>query len=441
MFKVLKKSRGTEGESANYYLRYKLGSMPREKWKCLGVSTLEAANAKANEFRREFEWERQGITPSKALKDGHAKALADHLEDYLRDKAAKRQDGKYISNCRAHILRVVQDCGWKFVDDVEAGDFMDWRADQAHLHGKTLNDYLADLKTFFAWLKRLGRALLNPFDNVERVDARREDGGRPRALFDDELNALCASTQGERRCLYRFAARSGLRRDELEKLVWGDLLLDADTPQVEVRASTAKNAKREFVDLLDGSADMMREYRPHGARSTDPVFPSGVPHIRIVKADFVSAGIPLVDERRRRVVFHSLRHTFGTWLACNEYPLQVTQRLMRHSDPKITAGIYTDAKVLMAEYRKRRAANGEQQERLRGRLQIPGQASQPVAEAGETAPNGKPTDVAGPALLGHILAVLGELWRALSDGSSGRIRRVFPCVLLHFSGSPAATQA
>jgi hypothetical protein len=96
--------------------------------------------------------------------------------------------------------------------------------------------------------------------------------------------------------------------------------------------------------------------------------------------------------------------------------------LMRHSDPKITAGIYTDAKVLMAEYRKRRAANGEQQERLRGRLQISGQTGQTLAEAGETASTGEPTDVAGPALLGRILAVLGELWRNLAIGSSGRIR-------------------
>jgi integrase len=339
-----------------------------------------------------------------------------------------------------HILHVMDDCGWKAIGDVRAGDFMDWRADHTHLHGKTLNDYLADLKTFFAWLKRFEKVSSNPFENIDRADARREDQGKPRAFSDDELNALCGTTKGERRCLYRFAARSGLRRSELEQLVWGDLHLEGETPQVEVRASTSKNGKREFVELLDGSAEMMRAFRPQDARSSERVFLCGVPHIRVVKADFESAGIALVDERGRRAVFHSLRHTFGTWLACNGFPLQITQRMMRHSDPKITAGIYTDAKVLMTQHMKQRADDAAT-ERLRGQLQISGQVGQTVADAGKKKPISEPTDASHSELLGRILAVLGELWRALPIGSSGRIRRVFPCVWSHLSGSPAATQA
>ena len=76
--------------------------------------------------------------------------------------------------------------------------------------------------------------------------------------------------------------------------------------------------------------------------------------------------------------------------------------------PQDHGGHYTDAKVLMSEYRKRRAANGEQQERLRGRLQISGQAGQMVADADESATNQKPTDVTYSSPLGRILANSGE---------------------------------
>ena len=338
--------------SESFYVRYKLPWMLREKWKCLSVTTAEAANREADKLRIELEWERSGIIPPKALRDAQQKLLSDHLDDYLRDKAAKRNDAKYISNCRAHLLHIFQDCGWKAIGDATSDDFISWRADHLELRGKTLNDYLGDLKTFFEWLKRLNRAVANPFEIVERVDARREDEGKPRALCNAELENLCTVTTGERRCLYRFAARSGLRRNELEELRWCDMYLDVEVPQVEVRASTAKNAKREFVDLLDGSAEMMRAYRPLNARQTDRVFPSGVPHIRVVKKDFESAGISLLDERKRPAVFHSLRHTFGTWLALNDFPLQVTQRLMRHSDPNITMRVYIDAKLL-------KSVNGE----------------------------------------------------------------------------------
>jgi integrase len=36
------------------------------------------------------------------------------------------------------------------------------------------------------------------------------------------------------------------------------------------------------------------------------------------------------DDRVRRIVFHSLRHTFASWLACNGEDIYRIQRLMRH---------------------------------------------------------------------------------------------------------------
>ncbi len=54
-----------------------------------------------------------------------------------------------------------------------------------------------------------------------------------------------------------------------------------------------------------------------------------------------------VDEYGLSYDFHGLRHTFATLGAKAGIPLAVMQKLMRHSDPKLTAGIYTH--VLVAD--------------------------------------------------------------------------------------------
>ena len=43
--------------------------------------------------------------------------------------------------------------------------------------------------------------------------------------------------------------------------------------------------------------------------------------------------------------FHSLRHTFGTFLALSGTKPQIAQRLMRHSDPRLTQNLYTHLTV------------------------------------------------------------------------------------------------
>ena len=43
---------------------------------------------------------------------------------------------------------------------------------------------------------------------------------------------------------------------------------------------------------------------------------------------------------------HPLRHTFGTHLSKAGVPLRTAQAAMRHSDPSLTANVYTDPKLL-----------------------------------------------------------------------------------------------
>jgi integrase len=47
----------------------------------------------------------------------------------------------------------------------------------------------------------------------------------------------------------------------------------------------------------------------------------------------------------RKLDFHALRYTFATKLAKGVASQRLTQELMRHSDPKLTAKIYTDPPI------------------------------------------------------------------------------------------------
>ena len=52
------------------------------------------------------------------------------------------------------------------------------------------------------------------------------------------------------------------------------------------------------------------------------------------------------DDRGRTIEIHALRHTFGTHLSKAGVPLRTAQAAMRHSDPSLTANVYTDPKLL-----------------------------------------------------------------------------------------------
>ena len=68
--------------------------------------------------------------------------------------------------------------------------------------------------------------------------------------------------------------------------------------------------------------------------------------MKCLRSDLVLAGIPKKDEAGRFVDFHSLRVSLSTMLAAHKVSPRAAQALMRHSDPRLTVGVYTDEKLL-----------------------------------------------------------------------------------------------
>jgi len=72
------------------------------------------------------------------------------------------------------------------------------------------------------------------------------------------------------------------------------------------------------------------------------IFPSRTGEIRQAPSDTFERCVTAlglnegVNDRRDKVVFHTLRHTFGSWLAMSVVPLYTIAKLMGHSDQVTT---------------------------------------------------------------------------------------------------------
>jgi len=334
---------GTIRETRYYYLRYRIGDMPLDRWKSLRVTDKQTADKKAHEFIQEKEREAAGIIEPKLVRDSARKPLSEHLTDYVADLEARNRAGRRGRGGRllkSRILRLIDGCGWKMAGNITADGFIVWRK-QFRASARTLNHYLQGMVSFLNWMERTGRIKTNPLKFVGKVDERGQRKRVRRAFTDDELSKL-VNGSASRGIIYFTAARTGLRQEELRQLLWGDLHLEEAVPCVVVRDSVAKNKKAEMVCLVPEIAEALQAHRPTNARQSDLVFAKGVPRACTLRVDAEKNGIAYRDESGRYADFHALRYTFATFMQRHGVSPRFAMKQMRHSELQETVKGYTD---------------------------------------------------------------------------------------------------
>ncbi len=180
----------------------------------------------------------------------------------------------------------------------------------------------------------------------------------------------------ERALIYKTLVLTGLRKGELASITVGQVDLGGRVPHLLLNARDEKNRRGSEIPLRADLAADIRTWLadrltraqqaardaddpiPAALASEEPLFnvPDGL--IRIFDRDLVFAGLARVetrggkevvvkaDDRGRTIDIHALRHTFGTHLSKAGVPLRTAQAAMRHSDPSLTANVYTDPKLL-----------------------------------------------------------------------------------------------
>ena len=141
---------------------------------------------------------------------------------------------------------------------------------------------------------------------------------------------MLAKATDSRRIVYRLALASGLRRQELDDLLWGDLRLMASPA-----AGGSHQARRgDRLELPASLADDLRKVKTQNAKDNDRVFPDGALRIEDWKADLAAAEIPYKDEMGRHADFHGgTRKTLCNRMHRANVPLAAAMRRMRTSMP------------------------------------------------------------------------------------------------------------
>jgi len=325
-----------------YYYRIVYGDIREEK--SAHTKDKEVATKKLNDRYRQIEREAEGLAIPAKIKQANQLPLDKHLDLYLTQKDKEWTSENYYNHVRFRLRKLFRECKWSRISDIRKIGFLEWRSQHA-TSVKTLNDYLSTLKGFVRWLNEWDLTDTNEIASIPPIKSLGRKTFERRALSREEMKRLLSTVDNDMRAaVYVTAIFTGLRRNELRLLQWGDVHLNEKNPYLAVRASTTKNKKKVNIPLIPHVADALRKIRPESPKGDDSVF--DVPEMDVYKADLSRAEIPFEDDQKRRLDFHALRKTLGTYLAVIGVPLQVAKEIMRHSDIKLTLGSYTDAGML-----------------------------------------------------------------------------------------------
>jgi excisionase family DNA binding protein len=281
------------------------------------------------------------LQPVEGPEAGYQRAV----DEYGKELMTLGRATQYVKIACQRLGAMGRECGWAKVGDVTQAGFERWRQGESKRLGpRTLNHYLRTLAGFLRWLVSRDVLERSPLKSVRIVrEAGRERAPR-RAFSDSELSALLGvmEVQHQRACL--MAVLTGLRRTEIETLTWADIVLD-ERPFVRVRAENAKNAKVQPVPIPEQMAEELRQAQEEAQGYR--VFET--PKRYKFHGYLRKAGVERVT-RDGRVDFHAFRHTYCTNLHRAGVPLHLAQRLMRHSDVRLTTQVYSDeGKLPMTE--------------------------------------------------------------------------------------------
>jgi integrase len=231
-------------------------------------------------------------------------------------------------------------------DDIDA--FREGLLDDGLLSRRTIQKILVLLHGILKRAKRKRWIAINPAEDAERITLKRS--GDFNVLSPAEIEAVARAARDEQdAAIFLTAAYTGLRMGELRALRWADV--DFAGERVLVRKGVTrweearpKSGRVRSVPLVEGVARALDGLSRRGlfTGAADLVFPNEVGGYfddgRLRQRFYAAlrdAGLGHLREREDRIVFHDLRHTFGT-LAVRGFPLSDVKAFMGHESIETT---------------------------------------------------------------------------------------------------------
>ncbi len=367
-----------KGKSRKWWGRFR-DVDDREKRVPLAVDRA-AALAMLNEYVRRVERERVGLI--EPHDEQGKRPLAKHVADYRRYLESKRNAATHVKLTESYIRKVLDGCKFKLIRDLSPSRVGRWLAD-LRAKGRsvrTSNAYLIAIKGFTRWLVRERRAKEDVLSHLSRLNTETDVRRKRRVLTMDELERLMAAAEAsnaklgrmrgaDRAIVYRVAAFTGLRAQEIASLTPRSFALEANPPTVTVDACYSKHRRKDVLPLAEDLCGRLRAYlakreceRRRGGeerlwpgkwyRKAGAILQRDLAvareawlsdangtteRARHERSDYLRA----VDAAGQVVDYHSLRHGFITYLVMANVPPKVAQALARHSTITLTMDRYT----------------------------------------------------------------------------------------------------
>jgi integrase len=235
-----------------------------------------------------------------------------------------------LSVLRAHFAG-------RLVHEIKAGDVEAFTAARlaAGKQPSTTNRQRSLLMVFFGWCLKRGYCSSNVVEQVKRL---RERNQRERYLTTEEFERLLqAAASSPARHLHAFifaAVYLGARRRELLTLRWADV--NFDNEYVTFRAEVCKTGRSRVVPLVPELAEVLRDLRARQRAlegDQEHIFTYRGRRLKTIDSGFVRACRAAKIEGLR---VHDLRHSYASNFVAQGGSLFALQRLLGHSDPRMT---------------------------------------------------------------------------------------------------------
>jgi integrase len=294
------------------------------------------------------------------------KPLAEHLADFRESLLHNGTTVAHADLVHSRAKRALDECGFVFYSDISASRVSRFlselakdrpaKDDNGTIRGasaQTRNFYLAAAKQFCRFMEKDRRASDNPLAHLDGLNTKTDRRHDRRNLSAAELTTLFTTTATAptrwkqsgmaRAMLYRCAAETGLRRNELASLTVGSFSLDGTELFVELPATKTKNRTAARLPIRPEFADELRVwFAREGMTADTPLWPGLTSHTaKMLRDDLTDAKIAYIDAAGLFADFHSLRHSFVSMLAAGNVSPAMAQRLARHSDINLTMSRYT----------------------------------------------------------------------------------------------------
>ncbi|MHC4109433.1 MAG: tyrosine-type recombinase/integrase [Planctomycetota bacterium] len=351
-----KNGRTIQKQSPYWYIDYKTADDTRKRVR--GFKDKAATAQLAAKLEREAELAHRGFVDKYAKH--RSKPLVEHLADFKTSLLSKGTTANHAQLTSNRIEAILNACKFTFISDISASKTLKYLAERRRngLSIKSSNDYLQAIKQFCRWLVADRRMPDNPLAYLSGLNVKTDRRHDRRALSVQELIRLIKTTaEGkahhkmtgrERALLYKLAASTGLRANEVASLKWQSFVLESPTPTVTVLAAFSKHRREDVLPLR---ADVAAQFKLWLTDRNEPSEAEVFPNFNerkgadMLKVDLEAAGIPYKDETGKYADFHALRHTFISSLDHPDISVKVAQSLARHSSVSLTLDTYTHPKL------------------------------------------------------------------------------------------------